>query len=231
MAFLLCVVAAPAILQMVSGQYVCPSGHDDESDGPACARGRCLRLARCRRAATRCQFAVSFSAAWIIPQAADGGCAEDTKFFDLKTLSAEVGCTQGEADVKAACCTRAAIGIQCHAVQARPAVFDTNKALADGANGNTVSQSKFQELCCDVDNSCARFSGAWLISQAIGAGCAQDTKFFDLEKLSAEVGGSQEEVDVKAACCTPFCSTSIFSNRRSRRGLFDEAVVEARAEE
>jgi len=150
-----------------------------------------------------------FSAAWLISQALGLGCAEDTKFFDLKKLSAQVGGSQEAADVKAACCTPFAQA-QCSdwntmSCSSGTGVVATNTAPADGANGMTLSQGKFQELCCVPEpETCSEFSAAWLISQAAGSGCAADTKFFDLKKLSAEVGGSQAQADIKAACCTPF---------------------------
>jgi len=155
------------------------------------------------------QTCESFSGAWLISQLAGGGCAEDTEFFDLKKLSAEVGGSQAEADVKAACCTPFSEA-QCSDWNTKSCsrgtnVVATNNAPADGTNGMTLSQDKFQELCCVAPpQTCESFSGAWLISQLAGGGCAEDTEFFDLKKLSAEVGGSQAEADVKAACCTPF---------------------------
>jgi len=162
-------------------------------------------------------------------QAAGGGCAEDTKFFDLKTLDAEVGGSQEEADVKAACCTPFAEA-QCSdwnamSCSSGTVVVATNSAPADGANGMTLSQDKFQELCCVTEPAtCSSFSAAWLISQVVGAGCAQDTKFFDLKTLNAEVGGSQEEADVKAACCTPFAE-ALCSDWNTKSCSSDTVVV------
>merc|ERR1740121_2020089 len=171
----------------------------------------------------------SSSAAWLILQAAGGGCAEDTKFFDLKTLDAEVGGSQEEADVKAACCTPFAEA-QCSDWNAMSCSSDTvvvatNSAPADGANGMTLSQDKFQELCCVTEPAtCSSFSAAWLISQVVGAGCAQDTKFFDLKTLNAEVGMPQEEADVKAACCTPFAE-ALCSDWNTKSCSSDTVVV------
>merc|ERR1712161_168232 len=47
----------------------------------------------------------SFQTVWLASQFLNGGCAEDSKFFDLKTLGMEVAAPEGEAEVKAACCT------------------------------------------------------------------------------------------------------------------------------
>jgi len=62
--------------------------------------------------------------------------------------------------------------------------------------------------CCNAPITCASYSAAWIISAALGGGCAQDSRFFDLKKLSATVGGSQSEADVKAACCTAFADAT-----------------------
>jgi len=124
-------------------------------------------------------------------------------------LSAEVGGTQAEADVKAACCTPFSEA-KCSdwnsmSCSSGTAVVGTNNAPADGENGMTLSQNKFQESCCVTEPQlCSSFSVVWLLSQVAGGGCAEDTEFFDLKTLSAEVGGTQAEADVKAACCTPF---------------------------
>jgi hypothetical protein len=145
----------------------------------------------------------------------DAGCAADTKFFDTKKLAVEVADPLGEAEVKTACCTPFA-DAKCSdwslTLGACPAGKDfegTNSAPADGSDGKTLSQSKYEELCCvDTPQTCTDFSLAWVALQVFGGGCAADTKFFDTKKLAVEVAATSTptagEAEVKAACCTAF---------------------------
>jgi len=207
---LLRIVAAPAMLQMVSGAYTCPNGWTDKSGEPACAgaMSSTCSTATCCDAVPTC---ASFATAWVLSQAAGGGCAGDTKFFDLKKTDVEVAAPEGEAEVKSACCTPFA-DAQCSdwaavlgSCDSGKVFVGTNSAPADGSNGMLLSQSKYQELCCiETPQTCSSFSAAWIVSQALGGGCAGDTKFFDLKKTDVEVAAPEGEAEVKSACCTPF---------------------------
>merc|ERR1712190_86067 len=88
------------------------------------------------------------------------GCAEDTKFFDLKKTDVEVAAPQGEAEVKSACCTPFA-DAQCSdwasamgSCDSGTFIVGTNSAPADGSNGMSLSQSKYQDLCCETPMKC-----------------------------------------------------------------------------
>jgi len=79
----------------------------------------------------------------------------------------------------------------------------------------TLSQDDFESQCCETTpaptsapSTCATYSAAWAISQLLGAGCAADTQFFDLNKSTAEVASPQSEDDIKAACCTDFADAT-----------------------
>jgi hypothetical protein len=69
-----------------------------------------------------------------------------------------------------------------------------------GAMSSTCSTG----TCCAPQPTCASFQLAWLASQLLGAGCVEDSKFFDLKKISVNVADPEGEAEVKAACCTPF---------------------------
>jgi hypothetical protein len=143
------------------------------------------------------------------------GCVADTKFFDTKKLAVEVADPAGEAEVKTACCTAFA-DAKCSDWQVTMGVcplgkdFEgTNSAAADSTDGKSLSQSKYEERCCvDAPQTCTDFSAAWVLAQALGAGCAPDTKFFDTKKLAVQVAATSTptagEAAVKAGCCTPF---------------------------
>jgi len=78
----------------------------------------------------------------------------------------------------------------------------SNSAPADGANGKTLSQTKFKELCCaKKPETCSDFAVTWGLAQATGAGCAAQNKFFDLKK--ANVGISA------AKCSAHSCSSGM----------------------
>jgi hypothetical protein len=186
---------------------------------------------------------------WAISQALGGGCAADTKFFDLKKGTTVVGGSQSEADIKAACCTASA-DATC-ADWTLKVCTGTNPyrivaANAPGDNSLSISDTDFQDKCCgekstcesytcsagskksdassimcsgdaascadaqccDAPTMCSSYSVAWVLSQALGAGCAADDKFFDLKKATTTVGGSQSDADIKAACCTAFADAT-----------------------
>merc|ERR1712194_410257 len=148
-------------------------------------------------------------------------CAQDTKFFDTKKNAVTVAAPAGDTEVKIACCTAFAeakcsdwgILFSCDAGQN---VVGTNSAPPDNADGKTLSSAKYKEMCCVTPPStCSDFSVAWILSQGLGAGCAQDTKFFDFKKNAVTVAAPAGVTEVKTACCTAFaeakCSDWLFS--------------------
>ena len=207
------------------GQYQCPDGWTDKSGSPACAgavSAACTTAACCDISTdptpaptpAPAPTCATYSVAWAISQALGGGCAADTQFFDLKKLANGVASPQSDSDIKAACCTAFAdatcadwVTWSCSSGQAR---VDANSAPGGGADGMTMTQDDFSSQCCETTpaptpapTTCASFSVAWILSQALGAGCAADTEFFDLKKLAVTVSSSAD-ADVKSACCTPF---------------------------
>jgi len=87
----------------------------------------------------------------------------------------------------------------------------TNSAPADGTSGKSLTQAKYDELCCEEPpKTCASYSVAWLLSQAVGSGCLESgaTKFFDTKKMSTTVASPQGKDEIKAACCTPFADAT-----------------------
>jgi len=114
------------------------------------------------------------------------------------------------ARVEAACCTSFAAA-KCSDWNMKSCTVTgtykvmSNSAPADGANGKTLSASKFTQLCCAKKaTTCSDFNTVWVAAQFVGAGCAADNKFFDLKKKDAVVGGDAGDTQVKAACCTSF---------------------------
>jgi len=201
------------------GQYQCPDGYTDKSGSPFCAgavSSSCTTTACCDVSPTPAPTptCATYSAAWALSQALGAGCAADTQFFDLKKYTTEVASPQGDADIKASCCTDFAdatcadwVLMSCPSGHAK---VGTNSAPGGGANGMTLSQADFESQCCETTPAptpapltCASFSVAWVASQALGAGCATDTKFFDLKKLTVSVSSSAD-ADVRSACCTAF---------------------------
>jgi len=193
-----------------------------------------------------------FKVDWVLAQGLAQGCMQNTKFFDLKTLSVEVASPAGEAEVKAACCTPFADAkcsdwnsMSCSG--SGKTKVDSNAAPADGSNGMTLTQAKFDEKCCvETPRTCSDFSVAWAISQGLGLGCAPDTKFFDLKKLSVDVASPFGDAEVKTACCTPFadakCSdwnsmscpsskTKVASNAAPADGSNGKTLTQAKFEE
>ena len=119
------------------------------------ANGKTLSAAKfkemcCAQTVKKCsQFAV----AWALSQVLGQGCATDKKFFDLKKTAAVVAGPAGETEVKAACCTPFA-DAKCSDWNTKSCTAaDTykvmsNSAPADGADGQSLSEPKFKELCC-----------------------------------------------------------------------------------
>jgi len=207
MAHLFRTLAVLPVVHVVNSAWTCPSGWNDKTGVPTCAGAvdsTCSNTQCCDIVPT-----CSGYSGWVL----SGGCtaAGDTKFFDLKKTDVEVAAPQGEAEVKAACCTPFA-DAQCSdwnlmGCPIGKSVVGTNSAPADSSNGMGLSQAKYTELCCvDPPKMCSAYSVGWSLSQGLGGGCAEDTKFFDLKKTDVEVAAPQGEAEVKAACCTPFAN-------------------------
>jgi len=210
------------------GQYQCPDGYTDKSGSPYCAgavsssctTSACCDVSPTRRTTPTC---ATYSAAWAISQLFGAGCAADTQFFDLKKSTTEVASPQGDDDIKAACCTDFADATCADWLMSCPsghALVGTNSAPGGGSTGMTLGQEDFESQCCETTPAptsapltCASFSVVWTASQLLGGGCATDTKFFDLKKVTVSVPSNADD-DVRSACCTAFseavCSDWVF---------------------
>merc|ERR1719416_256473 len=131
-------------------------------------------------------------------------------------MSTTVASPQGDAEITAACCTPFA-DAKCSDWNAMSCsssskhTVGTNSAPADGTSGKTLTQAKYDELCCEeTPKTCATYSGSWIISQALGSGCVASgaTKFFDTKKMSTTVASPQGDAEITAACCTPFADAT-----------------------
>jgi len=204
------------------GQYQCPDGYTAKSGSPNCAgavSSFCTATTCCDASPTPAPTpapptCATYSVVWGLAQLVAEGCAADTKFFDLKTLATEVASPQGDDDIKASCCTDYADATCADWVlmtcPSGHALAGANSAPGGGANGMTLSQGDFESDCCETAPSptpapltCSSFSIAWAVTQLAGGGCATDTKFFDLKKLTDTVSSSAD-ADVRSACCTAF---------------------------
>jgi len=210
MAMSLRIAAILAIVPVIHGAFTCSEGFKDKAGTPICAgavSSTCSRATCCDVGPT-CS---DFSATWVLKQVVGGGCVADTKFFDLKKLGVEVAAPKGDAEVKAACCTAFA-DAKCSDWNAKScplgkSLVSSNAAPADGSNGKTLSQDKYEEMCCVVPpKTCSDFSTAWVLAQLLGQGCFSDSakKFFDLKKVAVDVAAPANDAEVKEACCTAF---------------------------
>jgi hypothetical protein len=184
-------LAVFALMHVVNGAYNCPSGWNGKSGTPMCAGA----VASSCSASTCCDAVptcASYAAAWAITQLAGGGCAADTKFFDMKKTAVEVASPAGTAEVKAACCTPFAqakcsdwVGLgSCPSGQK---LVGTNSAPPDNNDGKTLSQAKYREMCCVVQlQKCSAFAVAWGITQLAGGGCAAPAEKSEVAQLDVE---------------------------------------------
>jgi len=245
MALVLSALSLLAVVLTVSGQWVCPDGYTGKTPPPSCLGATspsCSDFSCCDATA---KFCSEYAAVWALSQALGGGCAADTKFFDLKKGTTVVGGSQSEADIKAACCTASAdatcadwtlktcTGTNPYRIVAASAPGDDSLSISAtdfqdkccaekstceshtcsaGTKKSTPASRKCSgdaasctdETCCDPPKTCATYAVAWALSQVAGGGCADVDMFFDLKKSTKEVGGSQAETDIKAACCTGY---------------------------
>jgi len=195
--------------QLIYG--VCTSGtfvgsNAAASDGSLTAgayQTACCDGAEANAAALTC---ADFSAGWVVSQALGLGCATETKFFDGKTLDTSVS-ESTDAAVLAACCTPFEDALcsdwqLIYGVCSEGNFWKSNAAPSDG----TLTKEGYETACCSADSpplTCADYSAGWVISQALGLGCATETKFFDLKTLDTSVS-EDTDAAVMAACCTPF---------------------------
>jgi len=194
---------------------VCPSGKDfvggysapaDGANGMTLTKSKYHKTC-CVEAPKRCS---SYSAVWLTAQLIGQGCVKDKMFFDTKKLTDVVTAPAGDDQVKAACCT-AFKNAKCSDWAALLGVCPSgkdfvgkNSAPADGANGMTLTKSKYHKTCCvERPKKCSTYSAKWLSAQLTGTGCAKDKMFFDTKKLAVVVAGA-DDAQVKAACCTAF---------------------------
>lgn len=217
MATVLRIVVVLSMMQLTHGAYPCPSGYTGKTGTPLCvgAMSSSCSTGRCCNPLPTC---AKHSAAWIIAQAGNGGCRKDSAkmFFDTKKTTNVVASPQGEAQIKAACCTATAdakcsdwaavLGV----CPAGKTFVGTNGAPPDNSDGLTLSKAKYHEMCCTTTvtppKKCSSFSVTWAAAQLAGGGCAKGgaKMFFDLKKTAVTVASPAGEAQVKAACCTPF---------------------------
>jgi len=207
---LVALVLAPA----VHGQYVCNSPLK-AIDGAKCSGAEsssCTEQACCAKQKTCSNYA----AAWLLAQAGGGGCrAGNAKlFWDTKKVNEVVAQPLGDAEKKAACCTKfsdakcsdwpmggCGFGFKFKAGAAAP---------PDGSDGLTLSSSKYKELCCEElpnpPTTCSKFAVTWITAQLLSGGCMKGGKkmFFDRKKDDVEVASPAGETEVTDACCTKF---------------------------
>jgi len=162
MAFVLRAVALLAMMPAVSGAFTCADGWTDLGGTPRCVgltSDTCSAGTCCKKTSKMC---ADYSAAWVGAQLLGQGCAVDTKFFDTKKMAAVVGGSQGDDDIKAACCT-AFSDAKCSdwPMLCTGGKYNslTTAAPADTGDPKTgLSQTKFQETCCKVPAKCSSHS-------------------------------------------------------------------------
>jgi len=126
-------------------------------------------------------------------------------------MTTTVASPQQNAEIISACCTSFS-NAQCSdwtksCASGQTSKDGTTSAPADGSNGKTLTQVKYQEMCCDdTPKTCADYSVQWLVSEALGDGCYKNsaTKFFDTKKMATTVASPQGDSEITSACCTPF---------------------------
>jgi len=161
-----------------AGVYGCATGtvlQGDNSAAPDAADGKTFssvdkfREKCCAAPAKSCS---DYSVLWITAQALNNGCHKNgaKHFFDRKKNAVTVASPQGEAEVKAACCTPYS-SATCsdwsgvYGCAAGTVPLSTGAAAPDGADGKTFSTlAKFRQVCCTTPLKCSAYGG----SQASG---------------------------------------------------------------
>jgi len=187
------------------------------------------------------------SVAWLKAGRNGGGCQvnDDTNFFDLKKMAVDVVAPAGVEDVRAACCTPFADAKCSDWIKVCPlgtSIVSSNAAPADGSAGKTLTQAKYEEMCCVVpQKTCSDFSLVWGGAQLLGVGGCHgasggETKFFDLKKTAVNVAAFSGDgvAEVTAACCTPFadakCSDWNLVMKSCPSGKFPQMAASAPAD-
>jgi len=133
------------------------SAPPDNADGKTLSSAKYKEMC-CVTASATCS---DYSVAWAITQLLGGGCAADTKFFDMKKTNVTVAAPKGEAEVKASCCTAFADAKCSDWSAVKPAcdaghVVDVlSSAPPDNADGTDLSSAKYKEICCVDPVTCA----------------------------------------------------------------------------
>jgi len=108
-----------------------------------------------------------YSVAWIVAQAANGGCHENGNkaFFDRKKLAMTVASPQGKAEITSACCT-AYSSAKCsdwagvYGCASGTVIQPADAAAPDGSDGKTFSAlAKFRQVCCKAPMRCSAYTG------------------------------------------------------------------------
>jgi len=117
----------------------------------------------CRPTPAPTYTCASFSGIWAAAQLVGGGCAPDTKFFDLKKSAVSVAST-ANADVETACCTPFSEAkcsdwnlMMCPVGKYK---VGTNAAAGQGSNGMTLTATNFQSSCCSDALLCSSYGEA-----------------------------------------------------------------------
>ena len=164
-----------------AGVYGCVSGtsvQGDNSAAPDGADGKTFssvdkfREKCCAAPSKSCS---DYSVLWIAAQALGNGCSENSAkdFFDRKKLATTVASPQGEADIKAACCTpyssaKCSDWAGVYGCAAGTVLLSTDSAAPDSADGKTFSTlAKFRQVCCKTPLKCSAYVGDEKVSGAI----------------------------------------------------------------
>jgi len=205
-----------ALAGSATAAYTCSDGYSTKAGAPSCAtayEAGCSKTTCCT-APKKCS---AYSVAWIVAQAANGGCHKDSNkaFFDKKKLAMTVASPQGDADITAACCTpyssaKCSDWVGVHVCATGTSLQNDKAAAPDGTDGKSFSAvTKFREACCvATPKTCASYSVAWMTASLLNGGCLKGSAkdFFDKKKMAVTVASPHGDTQVKAACCTPFSS-------------------------
>lgn len=109
----------------------------------------------------------SFSVTWAAAQLVGNGCKTDSKFFDMKKLDVTVT-SDGDADIKAACCTLLSDAMCSDWFMACPSgkYVKGNTAAPGEGDDMSMTTSSFQSTCCGDPLKCADYVADEQISSA-----------------------------------------------------------------
>jgi len=142
--------------------FTCSSGYQSKpsagsiscpSDAASCTNGGCCD------AIPTC---LDYSAIWITASLIGGGCSlgNSNNFFDTKKNGDQVASPYGDDEVTAACCTPYSDAV-CNdwapvlaSCGSGTYLTGSTSAAGEGANGNTMSQASFNDICCATYETC-----------------------------------------------------------------------------